>query len=69
MFWLAYAFTCALLHHILAHHYSDACKPSWWPFLESTVYCELVRKTLHVLRASPLLAALPGLRGLPQLHQ
>lgn len=74
MFWLAYALTCALLHHVLAFHYQDACRPTWWSFgLDSlfhgspSAYCALVSKALHALRAGPLLAAVPALAKLPRL--
>lgn len=68
MFWLAYAVTCAFLHHVLSHHYQDACRPSWWPFGESaTTYCTVVHRALQVLGASPVLAALPHLAHVPRL--
>ena len=69
MFWLTYAVTCALLHHILALHYQDSCKPSWWWSLgfDPSAYCGFLHKTLHVLRAGPLVAVLPIIPGLPRL--
>lgn len=71
MSWLAYAVTCALLHHVLAHHYQDACRPAWWSFglLDSSAYCALLHRSLQVLGASPLLAALPQIRQHQQHHQ
>lgn len=70
MFWLAYAVTCAFLHHVLSYHYQDACRPSWWAFGDSattTAYCAIVHRALQVLGASPVLAALPHLGHLPRL--
>lgn len=62
MFWLAYAATCALLHHVLSYHYQDACRPSWWWLGgDDTAYCVLVHRALQTLRASPLLAIAPRL--------
>ena len=58
---LGYAATCALCHQLLASHYADACRPSWFFGIDSTPYCALVHKGLHVLRAAPLLAV-PALR-------
>lgn len=64
MFWLAYAATCALLHHVLWHHYQDACRPVWWTFGlgDATVYCGVLHRALQLVGTSPLLAAVPGLR-------
>lgn len=60
MFWVAYALSCALLHHVLSHHYQEACRPSWWSFgLDSSAYCAVVHKALYALRAAPLLAVFP----------
>lgn len=67
MFWLVYAVTCAVLHHILSSHYQAACSPSWWSFLDASPYCAVVHKALHVLSAGPLLAALPALSNVPRL--
>lgn len=69
MFWLAYAVTCALLHHVLSHHYVDACRPAWWTFglVDASVYCAFLHRTLQVIGASPLLAALPRVHDLPRL--
>lgn len=54
--WLGYAVTCALSHQLLASHYTDTCRPSWWFGIDTTPYCAFLHKSLHVLRASPLLA-------------
>lgn len=68
MVWLAYAVACALFHHVLAYHYQDACRPSWWSFGEGTAYCSIVNRALQLLRAGPLLAALPALPRAPHAH-
>ena len=65
MFWLAYAATSALLHHLLSRHYQDACSPSWWWPTEDSAYCTFVHKALRALQASPLLVAPVGLLRQP----
>lgn len=66
MFWAVYALTCFLLHHLLATHYSNACRPSWWSFgFDSSAYCAFVHKALHALQAGPLLAVAHLPRNLP----
>jgi hypothetical protein len=60
-----YALTCAALHHVLAFHYADACKPAFI-FQSSSTYCEFLQRALQALRASPLAAlaaAVPALQG------
>ena len=53
---MGYAATCAISHHLLASHYSDTCRPSWWFGLDSSAYCAFLNRSLNVLRAAPLLA-------------
>lgn len=66
MFWALYALVCALLHHLLSHHYADVCRPRWWPLgTDVTPYCAIVHQALHALQASPLLALAPALPALP----
>lgn len=66
MFLLWYAASCALLHHLLSHHYQDACRPSWLFGADTSAYCALVHRAIHGLRASPIVAAAVGRLPLPQ---
>lgn len=63
---LAYCISCASLHQLLAAHYVNQCT-TWLSFGESG-YCGIVRKTLGVLRTSPLLVAGAVIAGAPQHH-
>ena len=55
----AYSVACASLHGLLQHHYLLTCRASWLSLfvLDASPYCALVRKGLHVLQWSPVLAA------------
>lgn len=63
---LAYCVSCALLHQLLSVHYFEQCH-SWLSFSE-TGYCSIVRKTLGILRTSPLLIAGGVITGAPALQ-
>lgn len=54
----AYAVGCAALHGLLQQHYVVTCR-SWLALfaLDPGPYCALVRKGLHALQWSPVLAA------------
>jgi hypothetical protein len=60
---LAYCVSCASLHQLLTAHYIGECT-SWLSFAE-TGYCGIVRKTLGLLRTSPLLLASAVITGAP----
>lgn len=55
----AYSVACASLHGLLQQHYVLTCRASWLAafVLDASPYCALVRKGLHVLQWSPVLAA------------
>jgi hypothetical protein len=54
---VAYAFSCALLHHLLQLHYYQSCKSSIFAafFIEQSPYCEVVKRSLSALQWSPLI--------------
>lgn len=54
----AYTVTCAVLHGLLQQHYLTACRSSWLALfsVDPGPYCAFVRRGLHVLQWSPLLA-------------
>jgi hypothetical protein len=54
---VTYAFSCALLHHLLQLHYINACQSSFFAvfFIESSPYCEIVKRSLLALQWSPLI--------------
>jgi len=60
---LAYCISCASLHQVLTAHYIGHCN-SWLSFAE-TGYCGIVRKTLGILRTSPLIIATGVITGAP----
>jgi hypothetical protein len=66
-----YCISCVALHNLLHKHYLDACS-SWVSAIsgiQPTTYCAVVRKTLAVLQASPLLVASAVITGAPLLHE
>jgi hypothetical protein len=60
---LAYCVSCSSLHQLLTVHYVGQCN-AWLTFAE-TGYCGLIRKTLGLLRTSPLLIAGAVVAGAP----
>jgi hypothetical protein len=62
---LSYALTCVALHHVLSHHYHDACRPNWFFGNDLSTYCVALHKVLHILRTSPWIAVAHLLRVHP----
>lgn len=55
----AYAVGCATLHGLLQQHYYSTCRASWLALfsLDPGPYCAVLRRGLHLLQWSPVVAA------------
>lgn len=65
---LVYSASSALLHSLLAQHYSSTCV-SWLAVLslESSPYCAFVRAGIKALQFAPLVVLLPHYPALAQV--
>lgn len=67
---LCYCLSCVALHSLLQQHYVTQCTNTWLSAfsIEPSAYCTIVRKTLSILQASPLVVSSAVIAGAPLIE-